>query len=107
MNTSNIGGHTVDQRENPMVAIANRGIEATSDYSKSIVGATMPKRVFPTSTNSHIISRHQLTQSRPRLSGAQVSRPVNSGEKYVQYKKGNTDSSHSRELSKVQSPDGT
>ena len=41
------------------------------------------------------------------MSGAQVQRPVNSGEKYVQYKKGNTDSSHSRELSKVQSPDGT
>ena len=105
MNTSN-NDKTINQ-ENPMVAIANRGAEATSDYNKSIVGATLPKRVFPASTNSHIISRHQLTQSRPRLSGGQVTRPVASGEKYVQYRKGNTDSNQSRELSKVQSPDGT
>jgi hypothetical protein len=105
MNTSN--NEKTAERENPMVAIANRGVEATSDYHNNIVGATMPKRVFPTSTNSHIISRHQLTQSRPRLSGGQAMRTVNSGEKYVQYKKGNTDSNQSRELSKVVSPDGT
>ena len=67
----------------------------------------MTKKVFPTSTASHIISRHQITASRPHLSGGQVMRQVNSGEKYVQYKKGNTDSANSRELSKVVSPDGT
>jgi len=48
-----------------------------------------------------------LTQSRPRLSGGEAMRTVNSGEKYVQYKKGNTDSANSRELSKAVSPDGT
>jgi len=49
------------QRDNPMAAIAHRANEATTDYANTIVGATMPKRVFPTSTNSHIISRQQLT----------------------------------------------
>lgn len=48
-----------------------------------------------------------MTQSRPRLSGGEAMRTVNSGEKYVQYKKGNTDSANSRELSKAVSPDGT
>ena len=79
MGTSN--NEKTVERENPMVAMANRGVEATSDYNNNIVGATMPKRVFPTSTNSHIISRHQLTQSRPRLSGGHVMRT--SGAKYV------------------------
>jgi hypothetical protein len=41
------------------------------------------------------------------LSGGEAMRTVNSGEKYVQYKKGNTDSANSRELSKAVSPDGT
>lgn len=91
-----------------MAAIAQRANDAATDYANTIVGATMPKRVFPTSTNSHIISRQQLTQSRPRLSGAAVVRPAQTGEKFVQYRKGKADSAdQSKELIKVQSPDGT
>jgi len=44
MNTSQ---HEKMAAENPIAAIANRGVEATSDYQNSIVGATMQKKVFP------------------------------------------------------------
>ena len=83
----NVSNDAKTNDNNAMAAVANRGHEATSDYHNTIVGATMPKRVFPTSTNSHIISRHQLTQSRPRLSGAHVTRAPQTGEKSVQYRK--------------------
>lgn len=71
MHTSQDGA----KENHTMAAIVNRGAEATSDYHNTIVGATMPKRVFPASNQSHIISRHQLTQSRPRLSGGATVRP--------------------------------
>ena len=97
MNTSGAG----ETREH-MAAVAKAGLEPSSyEAVPGIVGSTIPKRVFPSGVNSNIISRHQLTEHRPRLPGVDGKIRIGSGSSAaIGYRKGKTDSADPTKIGK-------